>query len=85
MLKTIFRLMKERKVIRSSQHGFSKRNSCLTNLITFYDEGYLTKPSTGLVDEGKPVDIVFLDFSKAVNTVSHNMLIERLMEYGLDK
>ncbi|KAK4818417.1 hypothetical protein QYF61_012951 [Mycteria americana] len=76
--------MKDRRVIKSSQRGFSKGKSCLTNLITFYN-GYLTKPSTGLVDEGGAVDIVYLGFSQAVDTVSHNMLIEKLMKYGLDK
>lgn len=29
--------MKEEKVIRSSQHGFTKEESCLTNPTTFYD------------------------------------------------
>lgn len=28
----------DKKVARSSQHGFIKRKSCLTNLIAFYDE-----------------------------------------------
>jgi len=45
--------------IRHSQPGFIKGKSCLTNLISFYDK------VTRLVDEGKVVDAVFLDFSKA--------------------
>ena len=85
ILETISRLTKDRKLIRSSQHGFSKGKSCLTNLITFYDEGYFANPSTGLVDEGRMVDIVYLAFSKAVDTVSHNTLVEKLMKHGLDK
>ncbi|KAJ7424049.1 hypothetical protein WISP_30597 [Willisornis vidua] len=37
ILGTNSRYMKEEKVIQSSQHGFIKRVSCLTSLITFYD------------------------------------------------
>ncbi|CAM5095409.1 unnamed protein product [Natator depressus] len=51
--------LEERKVIRNSQHGFTKGKSCLTKLIAFYNE------ITGSVDEGKAVDMLFLDFSKA--------------------
>ncbi|PKU45286.1 rna-directed dna polymerase from mobile element jockey-like [Limosa lapponica baueri] len=38
VLETISRHMKDRKVIRSSQHEFIKGTSCLTSLITFNDE-----------------------------------------------
>jgi len=38
ILEVIIKEVKEKKVIRSSQHGFTKGKSCLTNLIAFYDD-----------------------------------------------
>uniref|UniRef100_K7EWB4 Reverse transcriptase domain-containing protein n=1 Tax=Pelodiscus sinensis TaxID=13735 RepID=K7EWB4_PELSI len=75
----ILRHLEERKVIRNSQHGFTKGKSCLTNLISFYDE------VTGSVDVGKAVDVIYLDFGKAFVMVSHNILASKLRECGLDK
>jgi len=37
VLEVIIKQVEEKKVIRSSQHGFTKGKSCLTNLIAFYD------------------------------------------------
>ncbi|CAM5158164.1 unnamed protein product [Eretmochelys imbricata] len=71
--------LEERKVIRNSQHGFTKGKSCLTNLIVFYDE------ITVSVDEGKAVDVLFLDFRRAFDTVSHSILASKLKKYGLDE
>ncbi|CAM5115619.1 unnamed protein product [Eretmochelys imbricata] len=76
---SILKHLEERKVIRNSQHGFTKGRSCLTNLIAFYDE------ITGSVDEGKAVDVLYLDFSKAFDTVSHSNFVSKLKKYGLDE
>ncbi|GAB0184178.1 mitochondrial enolase superfamily member 1 [Grus japonensis] len=40
---------------------------------------------TGWVDEGRAVDVAYLDFSKAFDTVSHNILVSKLRKCGLDE
>ena len=65
------------KLINSSQHGFLKSKSCLTNLLCFFEE--ITK----WVDEGSPVDIIYLDFQKAFDKVPHQRLILKLKSHGI--
>ncbi len=59
-------------LIKSSQHGFSKGKSCTTNLLAFLE--IVMKN----VEANIPMDIVYLDFSKAFDKVSINKLIIKL-------
>ncbi|PKU43614.1 rna-directed dna polymerase from mobile element jockey-like [Limosa lapponica baueri] len=79
VLGIISKHMEEKKAIRSSQHGFTKGKSCLMSLIAFYNG------MTGWIDEGREVDVVYLDFSEAFDTVSHSILIGKLRKCGLDE
>ena len=39
---------------------------------------------TVLVDDGRVVDVFYLDFSKTFDTVSHGILLQKLAAHGLD-
>jgi len=78
LLRALTGSVKDNQGIRPSQHGFMKGRSCLTNLIAFYDK------VTHLVDEGKAVDVIYLDFLKAFDTVPHSTLLEKLAAHGWD-
>lgn len=62
----------------SNQHGFMKGKLCLTNLAAMYSE------MTGLMDEGRVIDIFYLSFSKVFDTISYQILMGKLLKYWLD-
>ncbi|TRZ20563.1 hypothetical protein HGM15179_006530 [Zosterops borbonicus] len=61
------------------QQGFLRGKSCLSNSISFNDK------ETHLADQGKPVNTIFLYSSKAFNTVSHRILLDKISSTELDK
>ena len=65
------------KLLNSSQHGFLKARSCLTNMLCFLEE--ITK----WIDVGSPVDIIYLDFKKAFDKVSHQRLLLKSKVHGI--
>ena len=65
------------KLINPSQHGFLKARSCLTNMLCFLED------VTKWLNEGSPVDIIYLDFKKAFDKVPHQRLLLKLKAYGI--
>ena len=65
------------KLIVKQQHGFVKNKSCLMNLLETLD--FI---STAL-ENGKPFDVIFLDFARAFDTVPYKRLLLKLTAYGI--
>ena len=63
--------------MNSNQHGFRKLRSCLSQLIEHYDK------VIEAVTEGKNVDVIYLDYSKAFDVVDHQILLRKLRENGI--
>ena len=59
------------------QHGFTKGRPCLTDLLLFLED------VTKAIDEGKPMDVVYLNFSKAFDKVPHQMLLHKTDTRGI--
>ena len=64
-------------LLNTAQHGFLKGKSCLSNLLSFLNE------VTRQLDEGNTVEVFYLDFSKAFDSVNHRLLGVKLMSVGV--
>ena len=63
--------------LTDSQHGFRAKRSCETQQVsTMHD-------LTQRFEKGETIDVVILDFAKAFDTVSHNLLLFKLDMYGI--
>ena len=64
-------------LLNSSQHGFLKARSRLTNMLCILE--VITK----WINEGSPIDIIYLDFKKASDKVPHQRLLLKLKSHGI--
>jgi len=72
----IMQHVQDNQVTRHAQYRFMKGRYCLTNLIFFYD--------TVTHLEGKAVDVVYRDFSKVFDTISHSILPDKKAAHSLN-
>ena len=60
------------------QHGFIKGRSCTTQMV------YLLHHLGKVLDCSGQIDVLYLDFSKAFDSVPHNLLLYKLNQYGIN-
>jgi hypothetical protein len=65
-------------LINNVQHGFLRNRSCVTQLL-----GVLHDIGKNL-DQNKQVDMLYLDFSKAFDSVDHDILLYKLQKHGIN-
>ena len=66
-----------RKLLFECQEGFIRGGSCTTNLLEVIDLW------TKIMEAGHALDVIYLDFSKAFDTVPHQRLLRKLINYGI--
>ena len=65
-------------LISRDQHGFVKGRSCSTQLLEVLDAW------TEALDDGGCVDVIYMDFQKAFDTVPHRRLIQKVSAHGIE-
>ena len=69
--------MMENSLFCDKQHGFVPGRSCITQLLIKIELW------TELLDTRAALDVIYLDFKKAFDSVPHKMLLSKLGVYGI--
>ena len=64
-------------LLSADQFGFCQGRSCVTQLLATLNDWFLN------LDNGTPTDAIYLDFSKAFDSVPHGRLVHKLEAYGV--
>ena len=67
----------KRKLISKQQHGFLAKHSTVTNLLESINDWTL------FIKKSHCVNVAYIDFSKAFDSVCHSKLITKLRGYGI--
>ncbi len=73
----ILQYLKTDSILSNAQHGLTPRRSCLTNLIVAVE--FITCTT----DQGETVDVVYLEFSKALHSLCHRLLVKKMVPMGI--
>ena len=69
--------LEDNDLLPDGQHGFRAKRSCLTQLLSYWDN------ILDQMEEGKGVDAVYTDFAKAFDKCETGVLLHRLKECGI--
>ena len=70
--------LEDNKIISCKQHGFRAGRSCLTQMLSHFENVMV-----GLT-EGMDTDSIYLDYAKAFDKVDHGLLLQKLGRYGFN-
>jgi hypothetical protein len=73
----LLNFLNEQKILFKSQFGFREKCSTVMAIINLLDR------IIDALDQGKAAIGIFIDFSKALDTVNHNILFDKLEHYGI--
>ena len=65
------------ELLNETRHGFRKRRSCETQLVTTIND------FSRALNQGLQLDTILLDFGKAFDKVDHDKLCNKLEHYGI--
>ena len=77
MARRLTKFVDKNNILSKHQYGFRKNRSTEHAIIDFVDK--ITKS----IDQGKFSVGIFLDLSKAFDTINHKILIQKLEHYGI--
>ena len=75
--KHLVKFIEGNNLLNPNQHGFRAGHSCLSQLLQHFDR--ITK----LIEEGKNVDIIYLDFSKAFDKLDFQITLQKMLNMGI--
>ena len=75
----LYEYLSRNNLLVKSQYGFRKGHSCFTCLASMVNEWLLQ------INKDKLIGFIALDFRKAFDVLSHEIIIEKLRYYGFDR
>ena len=74
----ILKHLERENLLSTKQHGFMRRRSTVTQLLSYLDT------CAQSIARGSVVDVIYFDFAKAFDTVPHRRLLKKLECYGIN-